>query len=182
MTHRPASSAGSPSAASRPHGALGARGAPAARDVLGAFAPGELEALTPLTDRLTTAWLEHHRLLPVRMVGSSLLVATWGDPTTLDDQALDDLRLLFDVPDITLATADEAELRHVMRRAYGGERVTAQSLIAGLAATAHHATGAAAIDDLVSLANEAPVVRLVNLLLVEALDARASDEIGRAHV
>jgi type II secretory ATPase GspE/PulE/Tfp pilus assembly ATPase PilB-like protein len=30
-------------------------------------------------------------------------------------------------------------------------------------------------DDLVHLANEAPVVKLVNLLLLEALDARASD-------
>ncbi|MCX5767649.1 MAG: GspE/PulE family protein [Gemmatimonadetes bacterium] len=178
MTHGPAASAasagsaGSPSAASRTLGALDALGA---RDVLSAIAPGELDALSPLTDRLTTAWLEHHRLLPVRIVGASLLAATWGDPKKLDDQALDDLRLLFDVPDITLVIADEAELRHAMRRAYGGERVTAEALIAGLAATAHHATGAAAIDDLVSLANDAPVVRLVNLLLVEALDARASD-------
>jgi general secretion pathway protein E len=32
-----------------------------------------------------------------------------------------------------------------------------------------------ALDDLVMLANEAPVVKLVNLLLLEALDARASD-------
>ena len=32
-----------------------------------------------------------------------------------------------------------------------------------------------ALDDLVLLANEAPVVKLVNLLLLEALDARASD-------
>jgi type II secretory ATPase GspE/PulE/Tfp pilus assembly ATPase PilB-like protein len=31
------------------------------------------------------------------------------------------------------------------------------------------------LDDLMHLANEAPVVRLVNLLLIEALDARASD-------
>ena len=31
------------------------------------------------------------------------------------------------------------------------------------------------IDDLVMMANEAPVVKLVNLLLIEALDARASD-------
>ena len=31
------------------------------------------------------------------------------------------------------------------------------------------------LDDLLHLANEAPVVRLVNLLLIEALDARASD-------
>src|SRR5829696_7102865 len=31
------------------------------------------------------------------------------------------------------------------------------------------------LDDLLHLANEAPVVRLVNLLLIEALDGRASD-------
>jgi general secretion pathway protein E len=36
-------------------------------------------------------------------------------------------------------------------------------------------TDSGPIDDLVTMANEAPVVKLVNLLLIEALDARASD-------
>ena len=36
----------------------------------------------------------------------------------------------------------------------------------------------ARLDDLVALANEAPVVKLMNLLLLEALEARASDVHG----
>jgi general secretion pathway protein E len=54
--------------------------------------------------------------------------------------------------------------------------LTAEDVIAGLSDEVR-AVGEidAALDDLVSLANEAPVVKLVNLLLLEALEARASD-------
>jgi general secretion pathway protein E len=54
---------------------------------------------------------------------------------------------------------------------------TAQELIAGLSGdgVARLDQEDVALDDLVHLANEAPVVRLVNMLLREALDSRASD-------
>ena len=53
----------------------------------------------------------------------------------------------------------------------------AEGVIAGLTGEARAVIDADEIplDDLLHLANEAPVVRLVNLLLIEALDARASD-------
>src|SRR5207249_5154367 len=68
-------------------------------------------------------------------------------------------------------------IRAAIRRLYGAEAVTAQTLIAGLAPGRLDSPGAAELplDDLVHLANEAPVVKLVNLFLLEALEARASD-------
>ena len=52
---------------------------------------------------------------------------------------------------------------------------TAEALIATFRGDGAMADQEIPLDDLVSRANEAPVVRLVNLLLLEALDARASD-------
>src|SRR5581483_7545060 len=62
-------------------------------------------------------------------------------------------------------------------RVYAPEAATAEGLIAGLSGEGGSIAPGDEIplDDLLHLANEAPVVRLVNLLLIEALDARASD-------
>ena len=54
--------------------------------------------------------------------------------------------------------------------------MTAEGLIAGMSQRGRRPDAdEIPLDDLMHLANEAPVVRLVNLLLIEALDARASD-------
>jgi general secretion pathway protein E len=127
-----------------------------------------------LADALTAEWLEQHGVLPLRVADAQAVVATWLD--RVDPLALDDLRLLLGA-DVVLERHAEAAVRAAIRRAYADDAVTAQELIAGM-------TGGGAVrldledaplDDLVHMANEAPVVRLVNLLLLEALDSRASD-------
>ncbi len=149
------------------------------RESLGAqtLTPGDLDTLAPLSTRLTPAYLEHHRIVPVRINAGSLLVATWADPAQIDDQALDDLRLLLGVDAVQLVQWPEAPLRQAVRRAYASENVTAEGVVARMTAEAAPIAGRQelALDDLVNLANEAPVVKLVNLLLLEALEARASD-------
>ncbi len=133
----------------------------------------ELLEVERLTGALTADWLEQHAVLPMRLEDGSLVVGTWSD---LPDQlALDDLRLLFDA-DLTIERFSEHDLRTAIRRVYAQEAVTAEGLIAGLSGEARVLEGDdLPLDDLLHLANEAPVVRLVNLLLIEALDARASD-------
>jgi general secretion pathway protein E len=77
---------------------------------------------------------------------------------------------------VSLARFGEHDLRTAIRRVYAPEAATAEGLIAGLAGEAQVVNvDDIPLDDLLHLANEAPVVRLVNLLLIEALDARASD-------
>src|SRR5262245_9457282 len=127
----------------------------------------------PLSSRLTADFLEHHAIMPVTTEAGRLVVATWLD--TVDAQALDDLRLLAGLP-IELTRAPETEVRSAIRRVYSPDSLTAEDVIAGLAHDVRPAGETdAALDDLVSLANEAPVVKLVNLLMLEALEARASD-------
>ncbi len=134
----------------------------------------DLQAVVPLSDRLSAAYLEEHAVLPIVLEEEHLIVATWREE--VDVQALDDLRLLFAKEPI-LVHYPEHVVRAAIRRVYGAEATTAEALIAGLPGDSHSAINAEELplDDLVSLANEAPVVKLVNLLLLEALEARASD-------
>jgi type II secretion system protein E len=128
-------------------------------------------------DRLSTAfsaeWLEQHGLLPIRLESGRLTAGTWLD--RVDPLALDDLRVAFDA-DVILERFGEHDLRSAIRRVYATDAVTAEGLIAGLTGESRSLdVDEIPLDDLLHLANEAPVVRLVNLLLIEALDARASD-------
>ena len=134
----------------------------------------DLTDLALLSERLTADYLEFNAVLPLRVDVGRVAIATWMPE--VDPQVLDDLRFVFDAePDVV--QGPEAELRAAIRRVYGAEGVTAQGVIAGIG---HEEASDAApaevpLDDLVHLANEAPVVKLVNLLLLEALEARASD-------
>jgi general secretion pathway protein E len=133
----------------------------------------ELLEVERLTTALSAEWLEQHGVLPLRVDGDTLLVGTWLD--RVEPLALDDLRLLFRAH-IQVERYSDHDLRTAIRRVYAPEAGTAEGLIAGMT-TELRAIDADEIplDDLLHLANEAPVVRLVNLLLIEALDARASD-------
>jgi type II secretory ATPase GspE/PulE/Tfp pilus assembly ATPase PilB-like protein len=142
---------------------------------LSAFEPLDLDGVVALTTQLTAEYLEYHALLPIALRDSIVIVGTWRDERDLDPQALDDLRLIFE-RDIEFVRRPEAELLPIIRRIYGIDPHTAQEMIAGLAPdTSPAAAREIPLDDLVHLANEAPVVKLVNLLVLEALDARASD-------
>jgi general secretion pathway protein E len=134
----------------------------------------DLSGLAPLSDRLTADYLEFNAVLPLRVDGTRVEIATWMPD--VDPQVLDDLRFVFDAEPVIIG-APEVELRRAIRRVYGSEGVTAEGVIArmGSAENGPATPAEAALDDLVQLANEAPVVKLVNLLLLEALEARASD-------
>ena len=134
----------------------------------------DLSALAPLSQRLTADYLEFNGVLPLRMTDQGVEVATWLPE--VDPQVLDDLRFVFDA-EPELVQGPEADLRAAIRRVYGGEGVTAEGVIAGLGPgeSTLPLQADVPLDDLVQLANEAPVVKLVNLLVLEALEARASD-------
>jgi general secretion pathway protein E len=133
----------------------------------------ELLEVERLTAALSADWLEQYGILPLRLAADTLVVGTWLD--RVEPLALDDLRLLFAAP-ITLERYADHDLRTAIRRVYAPEAATAEGLIAGMSGEARSIdVDEIPLDDLLHLANEAPVVRLVNLLLIEALDARASD-------
>jgi len=134
-------------------------------------------ALPESVERLSSAfnadYLEEYGVLPLERRDGAIVVATWRD--RVDPQALDDLALAFDAP-VVLEQYGEDDVRNAIRTTYGTDPVTAEALIAGMASDGRFAVDEeVALDDLRTLANEAPVVKLVNLLLLEALENRASD-------
>ncbi|MEX2282334.1 MAG: GspE/PulE family protein [Gemmatimonadota bacterium] len=139
---------------------------------------GTMAPVSRLVDRcqripvLHADFLEHHAVLPIERIGDAFKVASWRE--SVEPRVLDDLRLVLG-SDPKLEFAPEDEVRDAIRRVYAPESVSAEDMVAELPEVALVNADNAVLDDLVHLANEAPVVKLVNLLLLEALDSRASD-------
>ncbi|HEX2092408.1 MAG TPA: ATPase, T2SS/T4P/T4SS family [Longimicrobiaceae bacterium] len=126
-------------------------------------------------------YLRHWGLVP-RHGGGVLRVLAAGAP---DLQALDDLRWIYGAePVVEIVPEDELETEFL--RVEEEQAETAATLIASLhTGEAEPASEEAGEGDLLAQAQEVPVVRLVNLLLLEALESRASDlhlEAGRGRV
>ena len=116
-------------------------------------------------------YLEFYRLLPLRLEAEHLAVAVAGEP---NPEALADLERSYARP-LLLVPMPAADLEAEIRRLYAS-RESLGALMADWADAAEPAPGdGTAMTDLRDLANKAPVVQFVNLLLREAHEARASD-------
>ncbi len=108
--------------------------------------------------------------VPISQDDTSLTIAT-SDPFELS--MLDELKLLTG-RSINVVLADEDELKSFIRDHYGVGSGTLDELGAG-AGVDLDAPGAVEAGDEAELAQEASVIRLVNDLLFEAIEARATD-------
>jgi general secretion pathway protein E len=143
-------------------------------DPMAATGLPDLRNVAPIIDGLSVDYLEYFGVLPVREAAGAIQVATWHDE--LDPQALDDVKLMFDVP-IQIVRLPENDVRRAIRRLYGGDVLSNEARSDGGPGQGLSVVVSpeAALDDLVTLANEAPVIKIVNMVLLEALEARASD-------
>jgi general secretion pathway protein E len=133
----------------------------------------DLEHVERLSDDLSVDYLEHYGVLPIQVMNGVVTAATWL--ADVDPQVYDDFAGIFGAR-LALVEYPEQDIRAAIRKVYGADGVTAEEFIAGMASESRLNTdGEIPLDDLVTLANEAPVVKLVNLLLLEALESRASD-------
>jgi type II secretory ATPase GspE/PulE/Tfp pilus assembly ATPase PilB-like protein len=118
------------------------------------------------------------RVIPIEEKSDGTLVIAIADPS--NPTIADDLRIIL-ARDVETVIADEKELDERIEQEYGmGER-TLESLVSQEAQDAPEEnviqTNAAEIDltDLESMANAAPIIKLVNFLLLRAINDRASD-------
>ncbi len=122
----------------------------------------------PLARRLSSEYLQQHCVLPLSLTdGGRLRLAVGGD---VDTTVLDELRLALGYP-LDLVEAPAAEIQAAILSARTANEVAPLQV-------EERASGAgkgAMLDDLRALASEAPVIQLVNLMLLEALKQRASD-------
>jgi type IV pilus assembly protein PilB len=122
---------------------------------------------------------QKHEVFPVKRLAGTLTLAM-SDPTNVF--ALDDVAFMTNLQ-ILPVVASQAAIRHAIEAHYQSAAPT-EDMMAELAATpemevieadAEDAVGKVDVIDLTQSAEEAPVVRLVNMVLADAIQKGASD-------
>jgi general secretion pathway protein E len=129
---------------------------------------GDYPEAPVLADRIALGFLRQHRLLPLADAADGLHLAM-ADPS--DHYALEAVRLLVGKP-VRAKVALPAELDQAIERLYGTGRAAIGRILDQIETPA-----AASLDSerLGDLASEAPIVRLINSLVEEAVATQASD-------
>jgi general secretion pathway protein E len=128
--------------------------------------------LPVLEDQLSARFLREARILPLEDRPDGVLLAL-ADPQ--DRFALDAVRLATGKP-VILQVASEEEIEAALERLYGPGKSALEQIVDDISGEADE--GEVAEEDakhLKDLALEAPVVRLVNQIINDAVAARASD-------
>src|SRR5438445_2419424 len=135
----------------------------------------ELAAEILQTDPASTARM--YQCMPVEVSGSTVQVAL-AEP--LNPSTVDELAYIVR-KDIQLVVADPTAIEKLIEKHYGDESESVGDILKELSADtdiAKEASAAAATEDaadMTNLANDVPIVRLVNLVLAQAVQDRASD-------
>ena len=134
--------------------------------------PSPLCSKLPITESFEAGYLEFNGILPLEIAGDRLRVAVVGAPAV---EVLDDLEVSFGLP-LDLVPVTPEDLSEGIRRTFGAaENVVELVRDLNEAVGSFGEAGETPLADARDLANQPPVIRLVNLLIREAYDAHASD-------
>ena len=127
-----------------------------------------------LVSRVPISFSKKHRIVPVKMEGSTLTAAA-VDP--LNHEPLDDLRLILGCREIRVVLSSEREVGRAINRFYEQSADTPEEMVQSLDAESSDRIlhELEETEDLLDVSDEAPVIRLVNLVLFQAVKERASD-------
>src|SRR5213083_3563841 len=159
--------------------ALVAVGAVKSEDVLRALAEqqslaylsrDELPSPLPIVKNLSPKYLRQYTVCPVSIENGLLTVAT-ADP--LNTVVLDDLRQFTGLA-VKLVVSSAEAITEAIDRTYDGAATPLQRIVDGME-DERKGEGEEDVNQLRDMAFEAPVVRLVNLLIENAIAAQASD-------
>jgi general secretion pathway protein E len=129
-------------------------------------------AVGALAHRVSPKYLEEHTLLPLGVAEDGTLLVAVSGP--LDPAVADELRQTYGRR-ISLVEAPAAEIQSAILSASNEAPSTLRTPDLRAPDLELLAPEEEAIDDLRALANQAPVIKLVNVILLEALRLRASD-------
>ena len=137
----------------------------------------DLELSGDLLKAVPASAARMHQCLPVAVFGSSVRIAM-ADP--LDPAVIDELNYLTG-KEVQVVVADPAQIEKAVSKFYGEESESVSDVLKQLGADAEiakevaDATAGDGVTDLADLANEAPIIKFVNLVLYQAVQDRASD-------
>ncbi len=132
----------------------------------------ESEIDPSLVTTIPSRYVHKYGVMPVRRVGRNIRVATC-DPYNI--YALDELRSTINSP-IEAVLATRAEIQRMIKAFYGVGGDVLHELVAesgGVEVVGEQTVESSDID--VQMAQEASVIKLVNEILIEAIEQRASD-------
>ncbi len=124
-----------------------------------------------LEERVSARFLREARALPVREDEEQLALAM-ADPT--DDYTIGAFRMVTG-RDVLPMVAIPTELEAALERLYGAGRSAVGQLVGDVETRGDDVAYDADVQQLKDLAAEAPVIRLVSLVITNALEGRASD-------
>jgi general secretion pathway protein E len=142
----------------------------AAQQALPYLSSEELPSTPPVLKELSPQYLRQAVACPIAIEGTTVTVAT-ANPT--DPLLLDELQQTLPLT-IRLCVAPAPAILEAIERAYGASTAL-QKIVEGMGAADRQGDPEDDVGHLRDMAFEAPVVRLVNLLLEGALAADASD-------
>jgi len=133
--------------------------------------PADIPARPVLADRLQLSFLRTNRVLPVSFDGQRLLIAT-SDPFV--DEAAKAISYMLDVR-VDLAVIAPAEIERALRTLYQDAAGEMQPEETDAIALPGNDGSEFDVERLRDIANEAPVIRLVNQIIARAVERGASD-------
>ena len=131
---------------------------------------GELPSPLPVVKNLSPKYLRQYVVCPIAVEGGLLTVAT-ADP--LNPMIVDDLRQSTGL-DVRIVVSPGEGILEAIDRTYDGAATPLQRIVEGLEEE-RGPEGEEDVNHLRDMAFEAPVIRLVNLLVESAIAAEASD-------
>jgi general secretion pathway protein E len=133
--------------------------------------PADIPARPVLADRLQLSFLKTNRVLPVSFDGRRLLIAT-SDPFV--DEAAKAISYMLDVR-VDVAVIAPAEIERALRKLYQDAAGEMQPEETDAIALPGNDGSEFDVERLRDIANEAPVIRLVNQIIARAVERGASD-------
>jgi general secretion pathway protein E len=135
----------------------------------------DAQGLDPhLVSKVPIAFSKKYKVVPVKMDEGVLTVAT-VDP--LQYEPLDDLRLILGAREMRVVLSSEREVFQAISRFYEQGTDTPEEMIQTMDAETSDRLlhELEETEDLLDVSDEAPVIKLVNLILFQAVKERASD-------
>ena len=123
-----------------------------------------------LEDQASIKFLKEYRIIPLADTAEGLVLAI-ADP--LDAYAVNAMRLLTGKP-VSPRVGVPAEIEAAFERLYGTSKASIENILEEVTSEEDEGTNED-IERLKDLASEAPVIRMVNLLISRAVEMRASD-------
>jgi len=127
-----------------------------------------------LVSKVPIAFSKKHKVVPLKMEEGILTVATL-DP--LDYEPLDDLRVILGCRELRVVLSSESEVLRIINRFYEQRADTPEEMIQSMDSESsdRFLHELEETEDLLDVSDEAPVIKLVNLILFQAVKERASD-------